>query len=517
MATVVGRDVAPVCGMRVVITEEGRAWDINKAKRGDSSQGGSGSIVELREDGQVSSLGSCPQRQQRELACVALTDLRQVRQVAFDGHWRIDWRDCISAEQICMVQWDHKGEILPYPSGILNRFYLALEKDAAAALDESLSLSLVDDIGEDLPPVVSPSASQPLLSAATSGRKRKGSGQPSSPTKKVTSSGKGKEKKSAAHSADDGSDSVSRDLAPQVESQAVAEGSAAGAGEEEEAMEEGPESMVVLIDGKWRKVAMISAPTGAHPNASPARERTRRGLSFGDMGPAGGVQGNKAADDDAVDEEEDADEDMRHDAVDKDVDTFLSFLERAVSSQIHVASLAEMTRSRCYRERQLMLDVRFLDRAAARLPVDEMSDYMRHHIDAALHAAEPSAQEIQRLAFADVADEDEDDDGGGDDDDDDDAALDLGTPRSKKGGHSGKGRKTPTNKGAKQAGREVGGAASVVDWEVARAAVDAACVLLAAGCSRELHKREVMIMSCQLTRHSMRSFHGKDGIECNWA
>ena len=68
MATVVvvGRDVAPACGMRVVITEEGRAWDINKAKRGDSSQGGSGSIVELREDGQVSSLG--PLRRRRSAA-----------------------------------------------------------------------------------------------------------------------------------------------------------------------------------------------------------------------------------------------------------------------------------------------------------------------------------------------------------------------------------------------------------------------------------------------------------------
>lgn len=51
---VVGKDVTAEEGMRVVITEEGRAWDINKAKRGDSSQGGSGSIIELREGGQVS-------------------------------------------------------------------------------------------------------------------------------------------------------------------------------------------------------------------------------------------------------------------------------------------------------------------------------------------------------------------------------------------------------------------------------------------------------------------------------
>lgn len=393
-----------------------------------------------------------------------------------------------------MVQWDHKGQVMPYPSGILNRFYLAIDSsesgDAhdAAPVDESLSLSLMDDIGEDIPPEVSPSASQPPQSAA-SGRKRKGSGQPSSPTKKPTSSGKGKEKKSAAHLADDGPGSVSQVIALQDESQAVAEGNAAVAGEEE-STEEGPDSIVVLIDGKWRRVAMLPAPAAADQDASPSRDRARRGLSFGDMGQASGGHGPQAADDDVdEDKEKEEDGDTCDAAVDKDTDTFLSFLERAVSSQIYVASLAEMTRSRCYCERQLVLDMSFFERAAAKLPADQIGYYMRHHIDAALNAGEPSAEEIQRLAFADVAEEEEDDDAGADAD----ATLDFGSPRSAKGKKGGKGRKTPTNKGAKQAGRGEEGA-TAVDWEVAGAAVDAACVLLVAGCSRELHKREVMTM-----------------------
>jgi hypothetical protein len=49
----VGRDVEAEEGLRVVITEEGRNWDINKAKRGDSSQGGAGTIFECRDSGKV--------------------------------------------------------------------------------------------------------------------------------------------------------------------------------------------------------------------------------------------------------------------------------------------------------------------------------------------------------------------------------------------------------------------------------------------------------------------------------
>lgn len=66
--TVVGKDVPPEEGMRVLITEEGRAWDINKAKRGDSSQGRLGSIVELREGGQVCGKVSCCLLVRSELA-----------------------------------------------------------------------------------------------------------------------------------------------------------------------------------------------------------------------------------------------------------------------------------------------------------------------------------------------------------------------------------------------------------------------------------------------------------------
>ena len=48
---VVGKDVAAEEGLRVVITDDGKHWDINKAKRGDTSQGGSGTIVEVRQHG----------------------------------------------------------------------------------------------------------------------------------------------------------------------------------------------------------------------------------------------------------------------------------------------------------------------------------------------------------------------------------------------------------------------------------------------------------------------------------
>jgi hypothetical protein len=49
----VGADAAAVEGMRVVATEAGRSWDMNKGKRGDPSGGASGSIVEVREGGKV--------------------------------------------------------------------------------------------------------------------------------------------------------------------------------------------------------------------------------------------------------------------------------------------------------------------------------------------------------------------------------------------------------------------------------------------------------------------------------
>ena len=39
---VVGKVVVEEEGLRVVITDDGKHWDINKANHGDSSQGGSG-------------------------------------------------------------------------------------------------------------------------------------------------------------------------------------------------------------------------------------------------------------------------------------------------------------------------------------------------------------------------------------------------------------------------------------------------------------------------------------------
>ncbi len=53
MATIVGRDAMAAEGIRVVVTEEGRSWDMNKGKRGDPSGGASGSVVEVREGGKV--------------------------------------------------------------------------------------------------------------------------------------------------------------------------------------------------------------------------------------------------------------------------------------------------------------------------------------------------------------------------------------------------------------------------------------------------------------------------------
>jgi len=56
----VGSDAAAVEGLRVVATEAGKSWDMNKGKRGDPSGGASGSIVEVREGGKVRCLLACP-------------------------------------------------------------------------------------------------------------------------------------------------------------------------------------------------------------------------------------------------------------------------------------------------------------------------------------------------------------------------------------------------------------------------------------------------------------------------
>ena len=48
-----GQDAAATEGMRVVATEEGRSWDLTKAKRGDRSGGKAGTVVQVLEDGKV--------------------------------------------------------------------------------------------------------------------------------------------------------------------------------------------------------------------------------------------------------------------------------------------------------------------------------------------------------------------------------------------------------------------------------------------------------------------------------
>ncbi|MGB1600759.1 MAG: hypothetical protein ACPIOQ_48925, partial [Promethearchaeia archaeon] len=75
--SLVGKDVPAEEGLRVVITEEGRHFDINK--RGDLSQGGAGVVVEVREIG--------------------------------NGQGKL-----------CMVQWDCGGDDpVPHPAGVLGR------------------------------------------------------------------------------------------------------------------------------------------------------------------------------------------------------------------------------------------------------------------------------------------------------------------------------------------------------------------------------------------------------------
>eukprot|EP00961_Rhodomonas_salina_P006853 92887-Rhodomonas_salina.1 len=79
----VGKDITSRAGLRVNVTEQGRIWEVEKAKRGDTSQGSTGTIVEIREQG-----------------------------------------------GICLVKWDVESEVVPYPTGVLGRFYLVLAADS---------------------------------------------------------------------------------------------------------------------------------------------------------------------------------------------------------------------------------------------------------------------------------------------------------------------------------------------------------------------------------------------------
>ena len=106
-----------------------------------------------------------------------------------------------------MVQWDLGGEPLPYPTGVLNRFYLAVdpgasspeaEEKSSALANESLSLSLMD--ADDEPsssPMPSPGMALLSPSTVASGRKRRcdsEAGGSASPTKKPAAASKGKGK-----------------------------------------------------------------------------------------------------------------------------------------------------------------------------------------------------------------------------------------------------------------------------------------------------------------------------------
>ena len=73
-------------GMRVVVTDPGRIWEVEKAGRGDPSQGGQGTVLEVREEG-----------------------------------------------KLCFVQWDQTGVIVPYATGLLGRFFLELVPSTESA------------------------------------------------------------------------------------------------------------------------------------------------------------------------------------------------------------------------------------------------------------------------------------------------------------------------------------------------------------------------------------------------
>ena len=103
-----------------------------------------------------------------------------------------------------MVRWDLGGDPIPYPTGVLNRFYLALDPSEAPTqlCNESLSLSLMEENEEPSSPAATSSSSflsPSIATPASSGRKRKGDTEVpehySSPTKKPSAQkGKGKGK-----------------------------------------------------------------------------------------------------------------------------------------------------------------------------------------------------------------------------------------------------------------------------------------------------------------------------------
>ena len=399
-----------------------------------------------------------------------------------------------------MVQWDLGGEPLPYPTGVLNRFYLAVdpgasspeaEEKSSALANESLSLSLMD--ADDEPsssPMPSPGMALLSPSTVASGRKRRcdsEAGGSASPTKKPAAAskgkgkGKGKGKDSAsAHDAQEKAAAGEGDVAPAVSAQDIEV-------EEEEDEADTPDSISLLIDGKWQKVALAPASADSALSRGEARGRGR-GSTQGapsDEVVAGGEAGGP--DDDELGEE----------AVSKDAGTFSEFLERALSSGIYLSSLAEFTRLRCYMERDFDVDARFFDRAAGQLEAQQLVQYMRRHIDAALTATQPSAEDEQERerrerekAFADEMEEEEEEE----EESDDGAGPSRRRGAAKKAGRGSKGSKKGRASATGAKGKGAGGG-FVIDKETASAAVDAISVLLMAGCSSEL-QQQVTLLPC---------------------
>ena len=386
-----------------------------------------------------------------------------------------------------MVQWDLGGDPLPYPTGMLGRFYLTVagkefsqgaEEAAIALVNESLSLSLIDADDE---PSSSPMLSRASLlspSPAASGRKRRGvageEGESDSPKKKPSAAKKDKGKgrgKGSAQDAQEQAAAGSGDVAPSA--------SAPGMQDEEEHAEDTPDSIALLIDGKWQRVVL--APASADSALSRGEARCRVNSSTQGVPTDLVVIGREARAHDVVDDE------LSEEAVAKDASTFSELLERAQSSGVHLSSLAELTRLWCYMERDFDVDARFFDRAVEFLEAPQLVHYMRHHIDAALTAMQPSADdELERerrerdKAFADEMEEEEEEA----DSDDSNGPSRCGG-KAKRAGRGSKGSRKGKASTAGAKGRRVVG----LDKETAKAAVDAICVLLIAGCSSQLQQQ----------------------------
>jgi hypothetical protein len=263
------------------------------------------------------------------------------------------------------VQWDHGGDILPYPTGVLNRFYIALDPTAAAAAaaqdvpNESLSLSLIEEEPSEAPSALaSPIATlqSPSSSSDYAVGKRKGATLLpgcASPTKKPAASARQGSREKKERKKPDKTAAASTEQPPEDAAQVL---EMMAEEEEEEEEEEGDTSgvsdtIVLLIDGKWKKVALV--PRGnSNEQASVHSALIAAADLFFLLVPS-----QSKGKDDVVEaqieahmkeggeeeEEEEEEEEMSEEAVEKDASSFMSFLEQAMSSSIYVASLAHVS------------------------------------------------------------------------------------------------------------------------------------------------------------------------------